>query len=55
MKCPKCGKEMELEEKDTSSGSDMRTYRCDHCQESHIVDYGTALWKALSDARKSEE
>ena len=55
MKCPKCGKEMELEEKDTSSGSDMRTYRCGHCRQSHTVDHGTALWKALSDARNSEE
>jgi hypothetical protein len=46
---------MRQDEKDTSSGSDMRSYRCDHCKESHIVDHGTALWKVLSDARKSEE
>jgi transposase-like protein len=55
MKCPKCGQEMDLEDKDTSSGSDMRTYRCHRCQESHIVDCGTALWKVLSEARKSED
>jgi predicted RNA-binding Zn-ribbon protein involved in translation (DUF1610 family) len=54
IKCPKCGKEMHLEDKDTSSGSDMRTYRCDYCKESHIVDFGTAIWKVLSDVRKSE-
>jgi hypothetical protein len=46
---------MSLEDKDTSSGSDMRTYRCDQCRESHIVDFGTATWKALSDARNSEK
>jgi hypothetical protein len=46
---------MDLEDKDTSSGSDMRTYRCHRCQGSHIVDHGTALWKVLSDARKSED
>lgn len=55
MKCPKCNQEMALEDKDTSPGSDMRTYRCDHCQESHIVDCGTALWKVLSDARKADD
>jgi len=32
MKCEKCGKEMSMEDKDTSSGRDMRTYRCDHCR-----------------------
>jgi transposase-like protein len=55
MKCPQCGKEMRLEDKDTSSGRDMRTYRCDQCQKSHIVDNGTALWKVLSDAREAEK
>ena len=53
--CPKCGKDMRLEDKDTSSGSDMRTYRCNHCQESHIVDFGIATWKVLSGARNSNE
>ena len=48
--CPKCGKEMVLTEKSTMSGRDMRTYRCDHCQEEQVVDYGIALWKAMSSA-----
>jgi NAD-dependent SIR2 family protein deacetylase len=48
MKCEKCGQEMRQEDKDTSSGRDMRTFRCDHCQQSHIVDYGIALWKVMS-------
>ena len=52
--CPKCGKEMIRIEKSTMSGRDMRTYRCDDCQEDHIVDYGIALWKALSDGREAE-
>ncbi len=53
--CPKCGEEMTRVDKSTMSGYDMRTYRCDHCREEHIVNFGTALWKALSDARESEE
>jgi hypothetical protein len=53
--CPKCGKEMIRVEKTTMSGRDMRTYRCDDCREDHIVDYGIALWKAMSDANKSDE
>jgi len=55
MECPKCGRPMNLEDKDTSSGRDMRTYRCDHCGESHIVDNGIALWKILSDAREADK
>jgi hypothetical protein len=53
--CPKCGREMDMIEKSTMSGDDMRTYRCEHCQEEHIVNYGVALWKVLSDARRSED
>jgi transposase-like protein len=48
--CPKCGREMDMIDKSTMSGDDMRTYRCEHCQEEHIVNYGVALWKVLSDA-----
>jgi hypothetical protein len=29
---PKCGQEMDLEDKDTSSGRDMRTYYCEPCK-----------------------
>ena len=53
--CPTCGKEMRLVERSSMSGDDMRTYRCDRCQQEHIVDYGIALWQALSDARQSDE
>lgn len=53
MECPNCGKGMQLEDKDTSSGRDMRTYRCDSCQQSQIVDNGIATWKAMSDAREA--
>jgi len=52
MKCPKCDKYMELEEKDTSSGRDMRTYHCRACDERVDVDNGIALWKVLHDARE---
>ena len=53
--CPRCGAEMFRVDKSTMSGRDMRTYRCDHCQEEHIVDYGIATWKAMSDARQSND
>ncbi|MFY9640079.1 MAG: hypothetical protein WAK07_04100 [Rhodomicrobium sp.] len=55
MECPACGHEMTLEEKDTSSGRDMRTYRCRECGRSEDVDYGIALWQVLSDAREAAE
>ena len=52
--CPTCGREMILIDRSTMSGDDMRTYRCDRCKKEHIVDFGTATWKVLSDARKSD-
>lgn len=55
MKCPKCGQEMDLEEKDTSSGRDMRTYYCQPCKERVDVDNGIALWQVLHDAREQGE
>jgi DNA-directed RNA polymerase subunit RPC12/RpoP len=53
--CPDCGREMTLVEKTTFSGNDMRTYSCERCGKEHIVDYGVAVWKALSDARNSDK
>jgi uncharacterized protein YlaI len=55
MKCAKCDREMVREEKDTSSGRDMRTYFCAHCEVRVEVDNGVALWKVLSDAREKDE
>jgi transposase-like protein len=55
MKCPKCGKEMDFYEKDTSSGRDMRTYVCRPCKEYVDVDNGVALWQVLHDARKDSD
>ena len=46
---------MILVNRSTMSGDDMRTYRCGHCKEEHIVDFGTALWKALFDSRKIDK
>jgi hypothetical protein len=55
MKCPKCDRPMELEEKDTSSGRDMRTYHCRACDERVDVDNGIALWKIyLTRERRSK-
>jgi predicted RNA-binding Zn-ribbon protein involved in translation (DUF1610 family) len=53
--CPTCGREMDLIEKTTMTGSDMRTYRCEHCGEEHVINFGPALWKILSDAREADE
>ena len=50
--CPACGEEMVYVEKYTMMGDDLRTYRCDRCQKEHTVDFGTAMWKLMSDAGK---
>jgi hypothetical protein len=55
MKSEKCGREMDREEKDTSSGRDMRTYYCRQCDVRIDVDNGVGLWKVLHDAREKEE
>ena len=47
MGCPKCGKQMDLYEKATSWGHDMRTYVCRPCQEYVDADDGVALWQVL--------
>jgi hypothetical protein len=52
MKCPKCTREAEFVQKDTSSGRELRTYHCPACKEWVTVDDGVALWKVLRDARK---
>jgi transposase-like protein len=53
--CPQCGREMVFVEKFTMTGDDLRTFRCEHCQQEHIVNFGTAMWKLLSDANKSAD
>ena len=53
--CPDCGREMDRIDKSTMSGYDMRTYRCQPCGKEHVVNFGPALWKILSDAREAEE
>jgi predicted RNA-binding Zn-ribbon protein involved in translation (DUF1610 family) len=55
MPCPDCGTEMDLEDKSTFTGRDMRTYRCPACGREQIVDNGVALWQALHDAREEDE
>jgi transposase-like protein len=53
--CPACGREMVLVERTSFTGDDMRSYRCEHCRREHIVNFGPALWKVLSDAREEAE
>ena len=48
--CSACGGEMDQIEKTTFTGRDMREFQCRKCGKKEIVDYGIALWKALSDA-----
>jgi len=52
--CSVCRREMELIERTTMTGDDMRTYRCAHCDREEIVNFGPALWKVLSDARDKD-
>jgi transposase-like protein len=52
--CPDCGREMAFMEKFTMMGDDRRTYWCKRCKKEHIVNFGTAMWKLMSDANKSE-
>ena len=54
-RCPRCWGKMIVVERSTMSGDDMRTYRCTRCKREKIVDFGTATWKRLSDARNDEK
>ncbi len=53
--CPQCGDEMAFVEKNTMSGTDWRTYHCVRCNKEHDLDFGTALWKIMSDANKDDK
>jgi transposase-like protein len=55
MKCPKCAQDMELVDKHTFTGEEIREYRCETCQKSVIDRGGIALWQALSDARAKRD
>jgi len=46
---------MVMVERSTMSGDDMRSYRCTRCKREKNVDFGTATWKRLSDARNDEK
>ena len=48
--CPQCGQDMAFVEKDTMNGDDIRTYHCKRCGADHDLNFGTALWKLMSDA-----
>lgn len=53
--CPDCGGELRFEEKDSSSGRDMREYRCVKCGRSVVEDRGVALWQLLHDANEERQ
>jgi len=45
---------MAFVEKDTMNGEDIRTYHCKCCGTDHDLNFGTALWKLMSDANKPD-
>ena len=55
MNCPKCGRPMDLYEKDTSSTRDTRTFVCHPCDKYVDVDNGVAIWQVLHDAREKRD
>jgi DNA-directed RNA polymerase subunit M/transcription elongation factor TFIIS len=55
MDCVKCGEPMRMTEKDTSSGRDIREYKCDRCGHEDWEVRGPALWQLLSDDREEYE
>jgi endogenous inhibitor of DNA gyrase (YacG/DUF329 family) len=55
MKCPKCGKAMDLYEKDTSSGRDMRTYVCRPCDKWVDVDNGLRFGRCCTTRERRSE
>jgi transposase-like protein len=52
--CPRCGRKMVFVEKFTMLGDDQRTYLCESCRKEHVLNFGTALWKLMSDANREE-
>jgi hypothetical protein len=46
---------MELMDKHTFTGREIREYFCTSCQKSTVQHGGIALWQALSDARDADE
>ena len=53
--CPLCHHDMVFVEKYTMMGEDRRTYRCERCRQDHVIYFGPALWKIMSDANKAED
>lgn len=53
--CPYCGGRWVQIEKDTSSGQEIREFKCEACGRSEIERRGPALWQVLSDARKRHD
>jgi DNA-directed RNA polymerase subunit M/transcription elongation factor TFIIS len=55
MDCAKCGEPMRLTEKDTSSGRDIREYKCTNCGYEDWEVRGPALWQILHDDKEESE
>jgi rubredoxin len=51
--CPRCGGRL-MHEKDTSSGTEMRSYYCPACRWMKDEDRGPALWAVMSEARRDD-
>jgi hypothetical protein len=46
---------MDLADKTTFTGREVREYRCEPCNRNVIEHGGPALWQVLSDARAEDE
>jgi ribosomal protein L37AE/L43A len=46
---------MDLVDKHTFTGDDIREYHCEACDQSVIERNGTALWQAISDANAQRD
>jgi hypothetical protein len=53
-KCPLCGSPI-LSDRSTVTGRDVREYDCPNCGWGEIEDRGTALWKAMSEAKDDHD
>jgi hypothetical protein len=49
MDCSQCGQPMRRTDRDTTTGRDIRAYKCDGCGFEDREDTGKAFWQALSE------
>jgi predicted RNA-binding Zn-ribbon protein involved in translation (DUF1610 family) len=55
MVCKQCGERMNLTDKNTMSGEDIREYTCPKCGHEDEENRGPALWTYMQSAEKPED